>query len=483
MKADKHTNKDDAESSISALPAWWLYFTRELTDLWIGGKALILIFIYSILLGVISFVMASNSELSLIPPKEMVFEVLKIAIAIGGFIGLIIGSDSISGERERSTLEWLLLAPTSRRQLIFGKYLAAISPWPAAMLVTIPTLWLLSQGDEVFAPAVIWGAVFGTLLTLALTGLGMLVSFWSNSNKTSYFVSLGIYLLVLVPTQLPGSAQTGAMGKLLKQLSPMEATYHFLEKILVNNRTIDELLVFILAPALFAAVILILLIGYAAPRLRLEAGTGFKFGFPRGRVVGIFIIACVLFSLVSVAPVFASQQNQAEEGTLQVTIDEAFASVNAGDPISYNTTITNNGTEESPALIAAMNIINLDSEGDVVDPEDWSPERTQYIESIGPGESTDLSWRVNAVLEGDYMIYTVIIPEPESEDETSQPLASSGIHVTVIPFTNLNPSGILPYAIGLPIFLLLVILIVYWLRRRGLDTGAVNSNVPNPAET
>ena len=89
-------------------PAWWLVFIRELTDLWIGGKALVLILIYTILMGVISFVFASNSVVDLMPPKEMVFELVRISMAFGGLIGLIIGADSISGERERATLEWLL---------------------------------------------------------------------------------------------------------------------------------------------------------------------------------------------------------------------------------------------------------------------------------------------------------------------------------------------------------------------------------------
>ena len=122
----------------AAIPAWQVVLIRELSDLWIGGKALYLVLIYSVLLGVIAFVMASNSELSLIPPQEMVFETLKISIAFGGFIGLIIGADSISGERERSTLEWLLLTPASRRQMVMGKFLAAASPWPAALVISIP---------------------------------------------------------------------------------------------------------------------------------------------------------------------------------------------------------------------------------------------------------------------------------------------------------------------------------------------------------
>ncbi len=470
---NQSSHKDDDDPFSPALPAWWLFFTRELTDLWIGGKALILILIYSILLGVIAFVMASNSELSLMPPKEMVFELLKISIAVGGFISLIIGSDSISGERERSTLEWLLLTPTSRRQLVVGKYLAAVTPWPAALIITIPILALLSQGDESLRPAVVWGAILGSLMAFALTGLGMLVSFWSNSNKTSYFVSLGIYLLVLVPTQLPGSAQTGAMGKLLKTISPMEATYHFLEKMIVNNRTLEELKVFLIAPSVFATLMIVILIGYASPRLQLEAGKKSRIRPFWKRVPVSLIIACLAIPLISSTPALALQgTTPSGNGTLQVTVDKAYSIVNAGEPLLYNTLITNAGTEESPPLILAMNIINLDSEGDVVDPEDWSPERTQYIEAIEPNGSINLSWRINAILEGDYMVYTVVIPEPEGEQDTSQPVTSSGIHLTVMPFTNLNPSGVLPYAIGIPVLLLLGILIIFWLRRRNIDTGA-----------
>ena len=132
------------------------------------------------------------------------------------------------------------LTPTSRRQIVVGKFLAAVSPWPATLAVTIPYLSVLSQGDEVFRQAVLWGALLGSVLAPAYTAVGMLVSYWCNSNKTSLFVSLGIYVLFLIPAQLPGRAQTGAMGQLLQKVNPMAATTHFLSKTLVNNRTVGE---------------------------------------------------------------------------------------------------------------------------------------------------------------------------------------------------------------------------------------------------
>ena len=155
-----------------------------------------------------------------------------------------------------------------------------------------------------------------------------------------------------------------------------------------------------------------------------------------------------------------------ERPSLQISIDVGARVVQAGTPVLYNTVLKNNGTVASPALIVAMNIINLDAKGDIVDPEDWSPQRTQYTDSLAAGQSLNLSWRVNAILDGDYMIYMVVIPAPSSHEVTSQPVASSGIHLTVTPFTKLNPGGVLPYAIGGPVVLGLMIFFVYRHRRR-----------------
>lgn len=465
----------------TATPTWRLVFVRELIELWLGGKASILLLIYCILLGILTYVMASNSELSLIPPQEMVYELLKAAMSVGLFICLVISSDSISGERERSTLEGLLLTPTSRRQIVVGKFLAAISAWPVALAVTIPYMKVLSQGNEVFGQAVPWGAVVGTLLAPGFTALGMFVSFWSNTNKTSYFVSLGIYVVFLLPTQLPGHAQSGAMGQLLQKANPMSASAHFLSKLLVNNRTLGEFWTWLAAPALFSGLILGLLFWYASG-LRLEGGG--KAGRLRsyvGRLAGlpaiVWLVAALHASSALAAPAqeqHGERQSQPAVSTgqpLAISIDMAQKTVKAGDHILYKTVVTNNGLERTVPLCIAMNIINLNAAGDVVDPEDWSPQRTQYIETLDAGQSASLSWRVNAILDGDYLVYMVVIPEPDGPEATSQPIASSGIHLTVTPFTRLNPGGVLPYAIGGPIVLILGILALNRLRRRKIDSG------------
>jgi ABC-2 type transport system permease protein len=453
---------------------WWIICKKELRDLWVGGKALYLTLAYLILMGAFAYMMAEDSVLSMIPPQEMVYETLKAALVAGEIVGLIIAADCLSGERERNTLEGLLLTPISRRQIVAGKFLAAVSPFPASLLITVPYLKVLSQGNEVFGQAVLWGIIVGTIMIPAWTAMGMLVSFWCNNNKTSFFMSLCLYLLFLLPTQLPGHAQAGFMGQLVQWLNPMGAPRVFLAKFLVNNRTLTSIVSigplwsWLVSPVVLAVIVFGLLF-WVSSGLRLEAGRARR---ARRPAVALAAIVC-LMGFLNISPAIA-QEGAAmapEQHPLQITIDMAYKTVKAGDPIRYNTEVTNHGAQASPPLCVAMNIINLNAAGEIVDPEDWSPQRTQYIETLAPGQSTKLSWLVNAILDGDYLVYMVVIPQPAGKDATSQPIASSGIHLTVTPFTRLNPGGVLPYAIGGPLVLGLIIYLVYRQRHRRIDEG------------
>ena len=477
------TPRVSAPPSGPASGAWWLVFKKELRDLWIGGKALYMCLILTLVLGGYSYIMARDSVLSLIPPTEMVYEMLKAAMVGAVFVALIIGADTLSGERERSTLEGLLLTPASRRQIVVGKFLAAISPGPVALVIALPYMKLLSQGDAVFGPAVFWGAAWAALLVPAYTALGMFVGFWCNSNRTSLFVSLCLYLLFLLPTQLPGRAQAGFMGTLAQWVNPMAAERVFLSKILTNNQHLTDtygvgpIWTWGLSTVVFTVVIFGLLFWYAGPGLRLEGGKKIRLFSAQARAAAVALLVAGLLAF-GAAPAMALAQEpaaamptQVAAPTVDVAIDLGATTVRAGTPVLYKTVLTNTGATALPSVIVAMNIINLNAKGEIVDPEDWSPQRTQYTEPIAPGQTVALDWKVNAILDGDYMVYMVVVPPPTSHETTSHPVTSPGIHLTVTPFTRLNPGGVLPFAVGGPVVLALVILFVYRHRRKQIDAG------------
>jgi ABC-2 type transport system permease protein len=253
--------------------AWSVVCLRDLHELWIGGRGLILLLAYLIVVAAATFVSVSNSQLDLIPAKEMVWTTLQTSIYAGVFMGVIIGADTLSGAREKARLEPLLLTPAARTQIVIGKFLAAVSPWPLALGVSYPFFLLLAQGDAIAGHALYWGFLVGSLVVVGFTGLGMLVSFWCNSNRSSLFVSLTLYCLFLLPALLPGQAQKGIAGKFFQRSNPLAAADEFLEKVVVNNRSLADYGSWLKGPIVFPIVVLALLL-IVAPRLRLEAGVG-----------------------------------------------------------------------------------------------------------------------------------------------------------------------------------------------------------------
>ena len=270
---DRESDATDDRVELYRRPVWWIVCAAELRELWIGGRALTLLLMYVVVVAGWSVVSINSSQQDFIPPKELVFYALQMSYYAGVLMGVVLGADSLSGARDRGVLESLLLTPASRRQIVVGKFLAGLSPWFAVLLITAPYVAALSQGDAILVPALLWGALVGGLLVPGFTAVGMLVSFWSNSNKASMFVSLTLYFFLLHPALLPGPIQKGLVGKAFQRTDPLAAADEFLEKVVVNNRTLHDFGSWLASPVIFPILVVGLLLLYAGPRLRLEAGT------------------------------------------------------------------------------------------------------------------------------------------------------------------------------------------------------------------
>ena len=464
MNKMKNNNVKPGLEPESALPGWWVVAKKELAELWLGGRAMILMIFFSVLLGIVSFMLATNTEMKLLPPLEMLFMTIQNTIAVGLFVGMLIAADTISGERERSTLEGLLLVPTSRRQIVIGKFVAAVSPWPVALLLAAVHLNILSPTPESFKLGVLLGGLVGSLLVIGFTGLGMLLSLWSESNRTSLFISLFTSILFLIPTQFPGTAQAGFMGQLVKRINPMESVNHFIEKLLVNNRTFNEMAPWLVSPILFAVIVFVVLFWYSAPRLALEAKKARLPWPPKMKRASVVALIVMTLGLPFLAATPARAQTETPISLIQISIDKTYLEVKTGDSTEFKTVVQYNGLEQSTPMVVAMNIVNL-GDGTPVDPEDWSQERTQAIAPLAPGESAEQSWTINAILAGDYLAYMTVIPEPGKLGDTSQPVSSPGIRLVVAAYSPLNPGGVLPVALGMPIGLTIILALQNFLRR------------------
>ena len=125
---------------------------QECADLWRSGRGPLLLFLFSVLLSGVTYLTSTNQALNFLEQREAVNLVVQVAVAVGVLVALVVSADAISGERERGTLESLILTPIARRAIIAGKLSAALSLWFATFLVSIPYIWILARGVGIVTP-------------------------------------------------------------------------------------------------------------------------------------------------------------------------------------------------------------------------------------------------------------------------------------------------------------------------------------------
>ncbi|HDP34225.1 MAG TPA: hypothetical protein ENN29_03845 [Candidatus Hydrogenedentes bacterium] len=118
------------------------------------------------------------------------------------FLTPLITMRLVAEEKHRGTMELLLTWPLRDRDIIFGKFLAALGMLFVMMLVIAAHLALIGR-ITTFEPAVL---VFG-LLTVALMGaafisLGMFISSVTRNQITSGTITFGVSLLLYVAGNL-----------------------------------------------------------------------------------------------------------------------------------------------------------------------------------------------------------------------------------------------------------------------------------------
>jgi ABC-2 type transport system permease protein len=262
---------EHAAAPRPATPGWLVVAGQELRDLWLG-RGLLLGLAFSLLLSAIAYLTATNTELNFLEQRESVNLTLQVAIGVGSLLTLLAAADAVSGERERGTLENLLLTPVSRRELAVGKLLAALSLWFAAFAITIPYVWYLGKDVGVVGDALIAGFVVGTLLALFVASLGLIISLFAGSNRISLSIGLFLLLALYAPTQLPARAQRGWAGDFLLRVNPLTAGEHYVGRILVDAHSWTEDLSWLVSPLIAAVVFPVAAIALGARYIRLHGG-------------------------------------------------------------------------------------------------------------------------------------------------------------------------------------------------------------------
>ena len=173
----------------------------------------------------------------------------------------------------------------------------------------------------------------------------------------------------------------------------------------------------------------------------------------RGASVAVAALAAVLLS---------SAPGWAQEGQgVSASVDRTEIATGLGNKFSFRSTVTNDSAAQVSGLIAHLNVLSL-RPGTYVDPEDWSSNRTRYLPPVPPGGSVTTTWELQAVNDGEFGIYVAVLPD---SGEAVPPTTTPTIRLHVTARRTLNPSGMVPVALGIPALLALLAVAVRVTRR------------------
>lgn len=156
----------------------------------------------------------------------------------------------------------------------------------------------------------------------------------------------------------------------------------------------------------------------------------------------------------------ASVSASASDGAIVVELDQSRLDAGPGEKFSFVSTVRNQGRTSLEGYVAHLNILTTD-ESVYVDPEDWSPERTQYLDALAPGDSAELTWSVQAVTSGPLILY-VSVTSPDS----SAVVSSGPLNLDVQGQRVVDSAGVMPLVLWTPASVLLLLGAVLTRKRR-----------------
>lgn len=191
-----------------------------------------------IILSAAALLFVTNEKFNLIDQKGIVLLTCKLAIALGGLVTLVQAADALAGERERQTLEALLLAPLSGQTIVWAKLFSALTAWLLLYAMSLPYLAVMSTGLAVFTAAAGSLLLFGSALVAGLAAAAIAISSRLDSGRTAASFALLAALILFGLTFLPPPMLAGGPGKLLDAINPAAGAFHALGKIVVDEQSL-----------------------------------------------------------------------------------------------------------------------------------------------------------------------------------------------------------------------------------------------------
>jgi ABC-type transport system involved in multi-copper enzyme maturation permease subunit len=233
---------------------------KEVRESLYGVKGSMWAVLSAMVLSLMSYLLLTDKELSLLDQTEMLYIVASLCVGLGLLVAGILGGDAIAGERERSTLEGMLLAPVSRGSLVAGKLWAVLAAWLLVFAISAPYILVVGAGSTVAISALIYTLGIGTLCVAGFATLVVGLSALAASGRSVTLGSLAVFVGMAAPTLLGTALQKSWFGAIYNALSPFAQVRLSLDSVIVDKESllvqlphVGALIAFVALAAVFAA--------------------------------------------------------------------------------------------------------------------------------------------------------------------------------------------------------------------------------------
>jgi len=215
---------------------WRPLIGKEIQEDFRSARGAFFLVVAALVLSVFAVLLVSNTELSLLDNAQAVYMMAGIVIALAALVAVLRGSDGFAGERDRQTLEPLLLAPINGSGLAAAKLCGILVSWLTLFILAIPYLWAVgSTGQNLFA-AILYLFLAGTLIVLVFGGAALALSARMKTFKGVLSLGLTVLLLLGSPVLFGPSLRQSAVGRVLDLANPFAAALNTLDSVIIDSQ-------------------------------------------------------------------------------------------------------------------------------------------------------------------------------------------------------------------------------------------------------
>ncbi len=212
---------------------------KETLEDFLGARGAFSLVVASVVLSAFSLLLVSNTELSLLDNAQAVYLMAGLILALASVIAIIRGSDGFAGERDRETLETLMLTPMTGQRLAVGKLIGILFSWLILLGLSVPYLWAVGRTGQNLWPAIEYLTLTGTLLVLTFGGLALTLSAKVKTFRGVLSIGLTLFLFSGSPILLAPSLRQSTIGQMMDLVNPFADALNTLDSVVIDSQGIS----------------------------------------------------------------------------------------------------------------------------------------------------------------------------------------------------------------------------------------------------